>query len=116
MKSPLLCHRTPETRPPRIYFNQKGAAALLLVSLIMMSIILAISLSNWISVQRRGGMRMRVAIKETMIAQSALQETKLRLISDPILRGCPPLGPFNPFTYVIDRSTITITINCLPYP
>lgn len=107
---PLLIFRQKIRTPP-----QRGVASVVLVSLIMMSILMGVALSNWIGVQRRGDLQMRVAIKETMLAQSAVQETRLRLIDGTIPSGCTRGVP-NTFRYYIGTSTVTVTVSCDPYP
>jgi hypothetical protein len=108
-------HRKKEfrCRRPLDRSSQRGAATLLLVSLLMMSILMAVSLANWIGVQRRGDLQMRVAIKEATLAQSALFEARLRMLDDPALQNC---GGERTFRYFIDRSTITVTIDCASFP
>lgn len=107
----LKSHRK---RPLR-WESQRGVASLLLVSLIMMSILMGVALSNWIGLQRRGDVQMRVALKETMLAQSAIQETRLRMIDGLTPTACVGGTPTT-FTYYLDRSTITVTIDCAPFP
>jgi hypothetical protein len=90
-------------------------AALLLVTALMMSMIMAVTISNWVTVQRRGDLQMRVTMKETMLAQSAIQETRFRLSSGALSTACDPVNP-QEFTYYVDRSTISIRIDCAPFP
>ncbi len=88
-------------------------ASLVLVSLLMISIVMGVALANWIGVQRRGDLQMRVAINDALLAQSAIQETRFRMISTPGLRNC---SSGNSFLYFIDRSTVTVSIDCVPFP
>lgn len=109
----------PMTTPCRFVSRKerspRGVASLLLVSLVMLSILVGLALSNWIGIQRRGDMQMRVAMKEIMLAQSAVQETRLRLIDGTIGTGCVRGVP-STFTYYVARSTVTVTIDCDPFP
>lgn len=90
--------------------REGGLATLLLVSFILGAFLIGLSLSNWISIQRRGDMRMRLAIKERALSQSAIQETMRRFIETPALANCANAP--QSFTYVIDRTTVTVTIDC----
>lgn len=76
---------------------------------------MAVAVSNWISVQRRGDLQMRVAIKEMALAQSAIQETQLRLLD-----GAIPLtltsGVPKTYRYYIDSSTVTFRIEYKSFP
>jgi type II secretory pathway pseudopilin PulG len=95
--------------------KEQGFASLLLVSIIMMSLLMAVAISNWVTVQRRGDMQMRVAIKEMTLAQSAIQETRFRLLDGEIpltlSSGSPTL-----FKYYIDSSTVTVQIEYQSFP
>lgn len=106
-KNIIFCPVTPEN-----FSNQRGAVAMVFVSMLLISLLIALSLSNWISAQRQGGMRMQVAIKETLLAQSAFGETRYRLLTNANLRNCIN----NTFTYTIDRSTVTVIVDCIPFP
>lgn len=95
--------------------GQRGVASLLLVSLIMMCILMGVAVSHWIGVQRAGDRQMRAAIKESTLARSALHEARLRMMDGPIPTGCVRGVPLS-FTYYLDRSTFTVTIDCDPFP
>jgi hypothetical protein len=95
--------------------EQKGAAALVLVTLLMISMVMGISISNWVNIQRRGDLQMRVATKEHLLAQNAIQEARLRMFlppgPDPCVTNVPQI-----FTYFVGTSTITVRTDCNPYP
>lgn len=88
--------------------NRRGVSAILFVIIVMGSLLTGLAISNWANIQRRGAMKMGLAMKESMLAQSAFQETRFWLLTN---NTCP-----QSFTYYIDRSTITINIDCVPFP
>ncbi len=95
--------------------DQQGAVTLVLVTIIMFAIVMALSISNWVNIQRRGDTQRRIAIKEHYLAQTAIQETRLRMAEGtigPCVRNVPQT-----FTYfTVDGSTITVQVDCNPFP
>ena len=95
--------------------GERGVASLILVCMLLMAILMALAISNWISIQRRGDLQMRVSMKEAMLAQSAIGETRFRLLKGLIPNTCVPGVP-QEFTYFIEGSTVTVRIDCAPFP
>jgi type II secretory pathway pseudopilin PulG len=94
--------------------RERGVGSLILVSLLMLSILMAMAISNWVSVQRRGDVQMRVAMKETMLAQSAIQETRLRLFMGTISSNCNGVPQLS--QYYVNGSTVSVRVDCVPFP
>lgn len=95
--------------------DQQGAVTLVLVTIIMLAIVMALSISNWVNIQRRGDTQRRIAVREHYLAQNAIQEMRLRMAEGaigPCVRNIPQT-----FTYfIVDGSTVTVQVDCNPFP
>lgn len=96
--------------------NQGGYIALVLVSLIMISLMIGISISEWVSIRRRGDMQMRLENKQTTLAMSALQETRLAILDGRVDRDFTAVRMDNNFSIESTSSTMKVSIVCFPYP
>lgn len=105
-----------KTNPSHRLRNQPGYIAIVLVSLIMVSMLIGISISEWVSIRRRGDMQMRLGNKQTTLARSALNETLLAIIDGRVDRNFAAAHPDYNFSIQSTSSTLTVSIQCFQYP
>lgn len=103
-------------KPFHRHENQKGFIAIALVTLIMVSLLIGISISEWVSIQRRGGMQMRLGNKQHTLAMLAVQETLLAILDGRVDRNFTAPHPDYNFSIEGSSSTMTVSISCFQYP
>jgi hypothetical protein len=96
--------------------NQSGYIALVLVTLIMVSLLIGVSISEWVSIQRQGSMRMRLANKQNAMARTAVQETILAILDGRIPNSFTATQPPLNFSHHTSSSTMHVAVQCFPYP
>ncbi len=105
-----------KTNPSHRLRNQPGYIAIVLVSLIMVSMLIGISISEWVSIRRRGDMQMRLGNKQSTLAMLAVQDTLLAILDGRVDRNFTAPHPDYNFSIEGSSSTMTVSITCFQYP
>lgn len=102
-------------KPSHRFQRHGGFVVIALVTVIMVSLLIGVAISQWVSINRRGGMQMRLGNKQNALAMSALQETRLAILDGRVNRNFTAAHPDYNFSIESSSSTMTVSIRCVPY-